>query len=177
MNKIFFVIGASGSGKTTIVKALEKKCPTGFKAVYFDSIGIPTLEEMNTKYNGPEEWQRIKTIEWVKTIKETLLCDANVILDGQTRPLFIEEACLENNITVDETILFDCSDEERAKRLIARGHSELANAQMMKWAEYLRQESKKRIYQIIDNTELTTEETLSIFLKWLNVKNDNKILN
>lgn len=170
MNKILFVIGASGSGKTTVIKALDKASLPNFKTVYFDSIGVPSLEEMNAKYNGPEEWQRIKTIEWVKTIKETLIPDTHVILDGQTRPIFIEEACIENEIIAYEAILFDCSDEERIKRLVARGHPELANEQMMNWARYLRQESQKRAYQIIDNTGLRFEETLSQFLDWLKEK-------
>ena len=170
MNKTFFVIGASGSGKTTVIKALDKAGLPNFKTVYFDSIGVPSLEEMNVKYNGPEEWQRIKTAEWVKIIKETFILDTNVILDGQTRPIFIEEACIENDIIAYEVILFDCSDEERTKRLVSRGHPELANEQMMNWARYLRQESQKRAYQIIDNTDLTFEETLSQFLDWLKEK-------
>ncbi|MBA3239478.1 MAG: hypothetical protein H0T62_14205 [Parachlamydiaceae bacterium] len=81
-------------------------------------------------------------------------------MDGQTRPLFIEEACIENEITAYAVILIDCSDKERTKRLVARGHSDLANAQMMNWARYLKQESQKRDYPIIDNTHLTVEETL-----------------
>ncbi|HEV8053186.1 MAG TPA: AAA family ATPase [Parachlamydiaceae bacterium] len=170
MNKIFFVIGASGSGKTTVIKALDKACLPDFKTVYFDSIGVPTLEEMNAKYNGPEEWQRIVTAEWVKTIKETLISDTHVILDGQTRPIFIEAACFQNEIKTFEVILFDCSDEERGKRLVARGHPELANEEMMNWAKYLRSESQKLNYQIIDNTELTCEETLNQFLDWLKEK-------
>ncbi len=169
MNKIFFVIGASGSGKTTVINALDKAGLSEFKTVYFDSIGIPTLEEMSARYNGPEEWQRIKTVEWVKIIKETLISHTHVILDCQTRPLFIEEACIENKM-IYEAIVFDCSDEERTKRLVTRGHPELANEQMMNWARYLRQEGQKRAYQIIDNTALTFEETLSQFLDWLKKK-------
>lgn len=170
MYKIIFVIGASGSGKTTIIKAFDKAGLSNFKTVYFDSIGVPSLEEMNVKYNGPEGWQRIKTIEWVKTIKETLISDTHVILDGQTRPIFIEEACIENKIIAYEVILFDCSDQERTERLVARGHPELANEQMMNWARYLRQECQKRAYQIIDNTGFTFEETLCQFLDWLKEK-------
>ncbi|MBA3239479.1 MAG: hypothetical protein H0T62_14210 [Parachlamydiaceae bacterium] len=72
MNKISFVIGASGSGKTTVIEALDKAGLPNFKTVYFDSIGAPSLEEMNAKYNGPEEWQRVKTAEWVKIIRKHL---------------------------------------------------------------------------------------------------------
>jgi dephospho-CoA kinase len=120
MKKIFFVTGASGSGKTTVVKALDRVCFPEFKIIYFDSIGVPSLDEMNAKYNGPEEWQKIKTNEWVKTIKETLIDDKHVIFDGQIRPIFIQEACLKNEMRAYEVILFDCSDEERKRRLVER---------------------------------------------------------
>ncbi len=167
MNKLFFVAGASGSGKTTTMEALDKIGLLGFKTLYFDTIGVPSLEEMQTKYKGPEEWQRIKTIEWVKKIKEEWIAKTHVILDGQIRPAFIEKACCENEIDAYQVILFDCSDEERTQRLIARGQTELANEQMMNWASYLRQESQKRGYLIMDNTHLTREETLSQLLKWI----------
>jgi ABC-type lipoprotein export system ATPase subunit len=55
--KLYFIIGASGSGKTTIVKTLENNYPNTYKIVYFDSIGVPSVTEMKAKYNGPEEWQ------------------------------------------------------------------------------------------------------------------------
>jgi dephospho-CoA kinase len=170
MKKIFFIIGASGSGKTTVIKALEKTSPPDFKIFYFDSIGVPSLEEMNAKYNSPEEWQRIKTFEWVKKIKELFVSEINVILDGQIRPEFIEKACVESK-SAYETVLFDCTDKVRANRLIARGHPEMANEQMMNWAKYLRQESQKRSYQIIDNTDQTCDETLCQLFKWLKERN------
>jgi dephospho-CoA kinase len=165
--KVFFIIGASGSGKTTVTAALDAAYPSIFKVIYFDSSGVPSVEEMRRKYNGPEEWQKINTFRWVKFIKERFLTQTNVILDGQIKPEFIEKACLENNISTYEVILFDCTDEERKKRLIARGDPELVNEQMINWAKYLRQESQKRSYRIIDNTNLTQEETLFQLLEWI----------
>ena len=167
MKKLIFVIGASGVGKTTTVKALEKAPLPNYQICYFDSIGVPSFTQMNEKYKSPEEWQRVKTIEWVKTIKETLLSHTHVILDGQTRPTFIEDACLENEITDYEVILFDCSDAARTKRLVERGHPELADQQMMNWAKYLRQESQKRNYKTINNTHLNSEDTFHLLIDWL----------
>lgn len=157
MHKLFFVIGASGSGKTTVVKALEKSI-TNCKMFYFDSIGVPSYEEMLKNYTNPEEWQKIKTCEWVKTIKEQVLSTTHAILDGQTRPQFIEEACISKGIVNYEIILFDCSDGERTKRLIKRGQPELANQQMMNWAKYLREKCQN--FHIIDNTYLNEQETV-----------------
>ncbi|MDB6081602.1 MAG: hypothetical protein JWO53_874 [Chlamydiia bacterium] len=124
------MIGASGSGKTTVLQVLERTSPPECKIVYFDSIGVPTLEEMKASYGSPEEWQRIKTSEWTKKIKESFLSEFNVIIDVQTRPEFIEKACLENNIASYKVVLFDCSDVERARRLFARRQPELVNNEM-----------------------------------------------
>lgn len=156
MNKLFFVIGASGSGKTTIIKYLEKLMPE-YQMFYFDSIGVPSYEEMVEKYRSAEEWQRTKTFEWVKKIKEQTLITRPAILDGQIRPQFIKEACTHNQILNYGIILIDCSDEERIKRLTIRGQPELANQQMMDWAKYLRQNCQDCC--ILDNTLLNEKES------------------
>ncbi len=166
INKIFFIIGASGSGKTTVVKRIEKSLP-GFKTIYFDSIGIPSFEEMNQNYGGPEEFQWVKTIEWIKEIKLNFLSNVNVILDGQTRPSFIEEGCKSMGITNYDVILLDCNDEERRRRLFDRGQKELADENMMNWAKYLRRESEQRGYQIIDNTHFQEDQTLAKLINFL----------
>lgn len=167
LKKIFFLIGASGSGKTTATKELERRGLANFKILYFDSIGIPSIEEMEAKHGGPEEWQKIKTIEWVKVIKKDVLPDSHVLFDGQTRPSFIEKACHKSGIKEFEIILFDCSDEERTRRLVARGQANLANENMMNWARYLRKECQDRGYLIIDTTHMKIEEMVSQLLTHL----------
>ena len=82
--KIFFLIGASGAGKTTVTKKLEKQGFKNFKILYFDHIGVPSLEEMQAIYGGPEGWQKAKTIEWLSIIKKKI-SHASVLLDGQIR--------------------------------------------------------------------------------------------
>jgi dephospho-CoA kinase len=159
MNKIYFVIGASGSGKTTILKDLENENNENYLYCYFDSVGVPSNEEMIHKFGSGENWQKEITKYWVKKIKKEYLNTKSVILDGQIRPSFIEEACSENNINNYEVILFDCSDEIRKKRLIERGHSELVTEQMMNWAKYLREESISKEYKIINNSNMTKEST------------------
>ena len=161
MNKLFFLIGASGAGKTTALKFLEKKKLPNLEFCYFDSIGVPSAEEMAKKFGSPEEWQRAKTIEWAKKIKKDYLQRKNAILDGQTRPIFIEEACKKSNVELYEIILFDCDDNARKKRLIARGHPELANESMMNWAKHLREESALRGCKIIDTSELSLNQSVS----------------
>jgi adenylate kinase family enzyme len=168
MNKIYFIIGASGAGKTTAVKHIQKRSPQDFQFCFFDSVGVPPVEDMIKMFGSQEGWQRAGTDHWIKIIKENYLDTRPAILDGQTRGSFIEEACRENGIASYEVILFDCSDEERRARLKRRNQSELANEQMMNWAKYLRNEAKQKGYKIIDNTHFTEEEsalTLNAVLK------------
>lgn len=164
MNKIYFIIGASGAGKTTALKNIEKENPNDFDYCYFDSIGVPSNEEMIEKFGSGDNWQKINTNFWVQKMKKST---KPAILDGQTRPSFIEEACNANNVTSYEVILFDCSNEVRKQRLVERGHPELANEQMMNWAKYLRNESLPRGYKIIDNTNLTQKESKEILFNLL----------
>ena len=164
MKKLFFLIGASGSGKTTSAKILENKKVPNLKIFYFDSVGVPSSEAMIKEYGSIDEWQRAKTIEWVKRIKNNYLATKNVILDAQTRPSFIEEACKKTGIILFETILFDCKDSTRKARLIARGHSELANDSMMNWARYLKKECVSRNCKIIDTSYLSVEQSVSELL-------------
>ena len=160
MKKLFFLIGASGAGKTTAVKELERQSVPHLQILYFDSIGVPSIEEMEKNYGGPEEWQKAKTREWVQTIKRDFLPNSNVLFDGQTRPSFIEKACHENEIKEFEIILLDCSDDERKRRLIARGQESLADENMMNWSRFLRSECQVRECLIIDNTKMNSKETV-----------------
>jgi len=161
MNKIIFVTGASGSGKTTIVKKLQRIAPNNLQFCYFDSIGVPSSENMIKEYGSAEEWQRQTTKRWVEDIKNKYLLTSSVVFDGQMRIAFISEACKLNHVDMYEVVLFDCSDDERRKRLIERGHPELANKDMVDWAAYLRGEAKRdpRV-QIIHTTNLAVERAV-----------------
>ncbi|MGH2565664.1 MAG: hypothetical protein ACRDE5_14200 [Ginsengibacter sp.] len=161
---MYFIIGASGAGKTTAVKNIQKTNPNDFEYCYFDSIGVPSNEEMIEKFGSGENWQKTNTNFWAKKMKGA---QKPAILDGQTRPSFIEEACKENDINSYEVVLFDCTNEVRKQRLVDRGHPELANEQMMNWAKYLREQSISRGYKIIDNSDLTQEESREMLLNLL----------
>jgi hypothetical protein len=158
MSKLYFVIGASGSGKTSAVRELENARLPNVRTFFFDSIGVPSSQEMITGWGSGENWQRAKTIEWVARIKPELETSI-AILDGQTRPQFILDACEIHCLTSYSIILIHCSDGIRRSRLFGRGQPELANDQMMKWATYLLSETQKLGGAIIDNDELTIPQT------------------
>jgi dephospho-CoA kinase len=162
MKKLFFITGASGVGKTTTIKNIQKD-NKDIAFFYFDSLGVPSQEDRKKYFGGGEEWQRITTSKWVKKIKEEVLDDVIAVLDGQMRPSFIDQACMEEGIENYEVILLDCNDEERFKRLINRGSERLATTDTINFAEYLRNESIARGYTIIDNSIYSMEE-ISIVL-------------
>ncbi len=77
MHKIYFLIGASGVGKTTAVISLEKR-RNDIKFIYEDreknkeSI-VLSKEEIIKLFGSIENWQKNNTIERVKKLKKSIL--------------------------------------------------------------------------------------------------------
>lgn len=155
MNNVFFVTGASGAGKTTAVKNIEKTHSNEFHFCYFDSVGVPSSDERRRQFGGGEEWQRITAENWVRDIKDKFIESKTTILDGQIRPSYIDDACAKYGIVNYKVITLDCSDEVRKRRLIERGNFNLVSEQLMSWAKYLRDESASRDYDVIDNSNMS----------------------
>ncbi len=151
MKKLIFINGASGTGKTTAVKAIDAKHLPGILFHYFDSIGIPSTEEMIVECGSIEEWQRQRTIDWVKQISRNP--EPVQVIDGQVRHSFIDEACALAGIKNYSIITFVCADNVRDKRVIARGQPELANPDMANWNRYLEAEANKRGNVLIDTSD------------------------
>ncbi|MBP7831957.1 MAG: AAA family ATPase [Candidatus Pacebacteria bacterium] len=160
MNKLIFILGASGSGKTTNVKNIEAKYPDKYHFAYFDQPKVPSAGEVEEKHGGWEKWGIERTNEWVKKIKENYIESRVTLFDVHTKPENIENACKDFNITDYAVILLDCSDDERKKRLTDRGQPHLINDSLFEWAQFLRNEAFNKNYIIIDNTELTEVEGL-----------------
>jgi dephospho-CoA kinase len=158
MKKLIFILGSSGSGKTTNVKNIESKYPNKYYFAYFDQPRVPSVEEVQEKHGGWENWGIERTNEWIKKIKESYIKNKITIFDVHTKPENIENACKDFGITNYVVILLDCSDDERKKRLIKRGQHHLINDSLLEWAQFLRNEAINKDYIIIDNTELTIEE-------------------
>lgn len=158
MKKLIFILGASGSGKTTNVKTIENKYPDKYHFAYFDQPKVPSVEEVQENYGGWEKWGIERTNEWIKKIKESYVENKVTIFDVHTKPENIENACKDFGITDYVVILLDCSDDERKRRLTERGQAHLINDSLLEWAGFLRQEAVNKNYIVINNTELTVEE-------------------
>jgi adenylate kinase family enzyme len=166
-HRITFLIGASGSGKTAAAQRLEAAQLAQLQICYFDSIGVPDVSDMIREYGSGEEWQRVKTREWVAAIRDRYLATNDVLLDGQTRPSFIDEACRTCKIGTFDILLLDCTDDVRRARLAERRQAHLATERMMDWARYLRNECQRRNLPIIDTTNETINDVATSIAQFM----------
>ncbi|MBX5195730.1 AAA family ATPase [Rhizobium sp. NZLR10] len=159
------LIGASGSGKTTIARAIAEQSLDTVEVLFFDAIGVPSAEEMIREYGSGEGWQFAKTVEWMKKMAEIATAGRRVVFEGQTRLSFLVEGSAAAAWYDYIPILVDCDDATRAARLtFDRRQPELANPEMMNWANYLRLEARARGCEILDTSVLSVEEAASYVL-------------
>jgi hypothetical protein len=58
MRRLVWLVGASGVGKTTVAEVLERRLPWTGNTYFFDSIGVPSPEEMDRRFGGGDGWQQ-----------------------------------------------------------------------------------------------------------------------
>lgn len=155
--RIVFLIGASGVGKTAVAEVLGKKPPWIGNTFHSDSMGVPTPEEMECWPGGAEGWQRWATEEWVSRLAGRRI--ALQLLEMQTRPSFIHPAVEAYPKVEALTILLECSAEARSVRLTElRRQPELANPRMENWAAYLRGQADGLGLPVIQTDDRALEE-------------------
>lgn len=126
MNIFYFIAGASGSGKTAIMKMLQKNLGSSMVVYDFDEIGVPE--------NADKKWRQESTEKWIQKL----------LHEGK-------DACLLGQIVLGELLacpsakqldkinfcLLDVSDFERIQRLKKRNTYGLDQT-MLNWASWLR---------------------------------------
>jgi energy-coupling factor transporter ATP-binding protein EcfA2 len=157
-NALYFITGSSGSGKTTLLKGVVESTYPNLMAYHFDDLGVPSLEEMNTKYGDPSQWQAYNAHQWIEKVAH--LEDVSlVVLDGQVRPTVILDAANAAAFSALHITLIDCSHEERQRRLVEdRTQPELDKLDMYAWAAYLHGQADALKLEIIDTTTLSLRE-------------------
>lgn len=123
--KLYFIGGASGSGKTSIMNELQKI--VGKTAVYdFDDIGVPE--------GADKKWRQESTEKWLHKL---LSADQDAYLLGQIVLGEILACPSAHKLGKVNFYLLDVSDFERIKRLKQRS-TYGADQNMLNWAAWLR---------------------------------------
>jgi len=161
---IYFITGASGVGKTTLVSELETKyrnMPWAF--LHFDSIGVPSVSEMQKAFGSPSGWQESKAHEWIDRLIHNYT-DEKIFLEGQVNLEFIRNGFQKHNFNSYKIILIDCSEAEMAHRLISkRAQPELFSNDMRNWLKFLRSQAEISGTVVIDTSDLSRDEALQKF--------------
>jgi adenylate kinase family enzyme len=168
---IYFITGASGVGKTTLVSMLqEKHKEKAWSFLHFDEIGVPTESVMREEFGSPSAWQEAMTYRWI----EKALSQGHskmVFLEGQVNLHFIRNGFEKHHFTNYKIILLDCSENVMAKRLTRdRNQPELFNANMRNWLKFLRGQAIKFGAIRIDTSLLTENELMKVLEEAINLK-------
>ena len=161
--KIILITGASGSGKTTILKELAQNL-SNISINHFDDIGVPSFEEMISGYGSCEKWQENATHVWMEKLSK--ITDKQLVfLEGSFNPEFAISHLKENYF-----LICLCAERSiREERLKQRGQLELVTQDMEIFAQMLKAKtlelggvvvdtSKKDLSEIIEEiTSLTLE--------------------
>lgn len=159
---LLVVTGASGAGKTTLVRALQARGMAGVGCYFFDEIGVPSPEEMERVYGGGAQWQAAATEAWIGRLARNQDGVAAAVLDAQVAPSLVQAALARHPVCHARVVLVDGGYDERNVRLRGpRGQPELATADMDRWAAYLRGQADALGLPVIDTTEQAIEHAVS----------------
>ena len=150
---ILLVVGASGAGKTALVTALDALHLPGVGCYYFDTIGVPSMEEIETRFSGGEGFQAWALEQWLTRLVRNDDGVDVAVLDAQVRASAARPALARHGVARAAIVHVDCETAERNERLRGpRGQPELASARMDCWAAYLRGQADAMDLPIIDTT-------------------------
>ena len=167
---ILFVIGASGAGKTAAVHALEQQQLSGVGCYHFDSIGVPSAQVMEQEWGGGERWQEQTTTRWIERLAANADRVEIAVLEGQTRPSFVQAAIERLGVRGSRIVLLDCQPAVRGARLAGpRAQPELNNERMDAWAAYLRGQADALALPVLDSTTRSIAEVADLLREHIDV--------
>jgi len=167
---MLFVIGASGAGKTAAVQALEQQQLSGVGCYHFDSIGVPSVQVMEQEWGGGERWQEQTTTHWIDRLAANPDRVEIAVLEGQTRPSFIQPSIQRLGVRRARILLLDCEPAIRGARLAGpRAQPELSNERMDAWAAYLRGQADALELPVLDSTNRSIAEVAALLREHIDV--------
>ncbi|MEM7246534.1 MAG: hypothetical protein AAF533_14375 [Acidobacteriota bacterium] len=128
---LFFVWGASGSGKTTAMRSLQERLPD-LVAHDFDEVGVPA--------GADQLWRHRAAERWLQVVLEHQSEGRDVLLTGQLPHGELLACPSADQLDGIASCLLDCTDvEERFARIRGRERGTgSATPEMAAWAQWMR---------------------------------------
>lgn len=144
------VSGASGVGKTTVLAAIRAQVDAHLLPVLaFDSLGVPSVAEMERGWESARGWQKAMTWLWVQIARTAHRTRPLAILEGAFDPQYAIAACHANRVRY-RIALLDVGDDVRRARLAQRGQRDHTLTEPEGWADYLREQTRDLGGTIVD---------------------------
>lgn len=163
MNKLILITGASGAGKTILLKEIERKLSSNEISInYFDDIGIPSVEDMVVQHGSCEKWQEAITHRWIDNLIK-IEDKKFVFLEGSFNPEFAVNYL--RKLKIDDYLLFciDVPREIREERLIkGRNQPDLATQDMENFAQLLKIKTIECGGKIIESRDGASDEIINL---------------
>ena len=176
---VIFITGASGAGKTTLINTFNHSSRNqSIICLHFDSIGVPSIDEMIRVYGSPSEWQKAMTYHWVQNIINDYQDKKLVVIEGQVNLDFIAAAFIGFNFQKYKIILVHSDKVNRHKRLHEeRNQPELVNDNMDNWSEFLKKQAIDRNIPILDTSLMNVTEMIDWFKEYINKLISESLIN
>lgn len=157
---VCLITGSSGCGKTHLAKALAAALDqTRSEVCYFDSNGVPSLNEMVKEFGSPQKWQEITTHRWLAHIAQVKKPLA--ILEGSFNPHFAIEGCLLSGLTTYCIVVLTCAEKIWEERLRGpRAQEDLITTDMRNWNRFLVEETVKLGGVVVDTSASNVTENI-----------------
>ena len=159
---ILFITGASGAGKTYLVEKMEQLISHKKLGYFkFDTIGVPSFEEMEHDFGSGEKWQENATHRWVERFTKDAFIPQVVIFEGQYNLDFAIEACKKFGVKNYRIVVATAPDEVMTERLTRiRNQPELVTEDMFNWSKFLREQGEAKGALILDTSAMATSEAI-----------------
>lgn len=153
--KTYFITGAEGTGKTSIVPILKK---------YLPEIDIHDFDEKGVPLNPPLKWRLDTTLYWIKKAIKNQKKEISTCILGLSFPKEINQFKESKKIKHINFLLLDINQKEREQRLSKRNSSKEVIKDLRQLKE-LRKQFKKE--KIIDTSNLSIENVAQKVIKYI----------
>jgi 2-phosphoglycerate kinase len=169
VNKIIFIIGVNGVGKSAVIEPLKSLLNSSFEIHDFDERGVPD--------NVQRQWRLYETKYWIELGRENIKKNISTIICGFVKPSEIEG---DSSIKL---VLLDADGETIEKRLRSRYPTPDSIKKIERtvgktvqkfigdnvwFSSKLREEAQRYGLGIVDTSALTPEEVAQEVVKKLN---------